>query len=96
MFYRFPDLLGFDWDEENRLRKEEKHGVSLGECEQLFFNEPLVMLGDYAPNMAERRYAAFGQTDENRRLTVVFTIRGSLLRVVSARAMSRKKKKVPS
>ena len=96
MFYRFPDLLGFDWDEENRLRKEEKHGVSLGECEQLFFNEPLVMLGGDAPTMAERRYAAFGQTDENRRLTVVFTIRGSLLRVVSARAMSRKKKKVPS
>jgi uncharacterized DUF497 family protein len=93
VFPRFPDLTGFDWDEGNRLKNEEKHQVSLGECEQLFFNEPLVILDADARTEAEARYAAFGRTDEDRVLTIIFTIRGPLLRVISARDMSRKERK---
>lgn len=93
MFHRFPELTGFDWDDGNRLKNEEKHGVSVGECEQLFFNEPLIILDDYARTDIEARYAAFGRTDENRVLTVIFTIRGTLLRVISARDISRKERK---
>ena len=91
MFHRFPDLTGFDWDDGNLLKNEQKHGVSVGECEQLFFNEPLVILDAHAEG--EARYAAFGRTDENRILAIIFTIRGPLLRVISARDMSRKERK---
>lgn len=93
MFPRFPDLTGFDWDDGNRLKNEEKHQVSIGECEQLFFNEPLVILDSHAHSQPEARYAALGRTDEDRALTVIFTIRGTLLRVISARYMSRKERK---
>jgi uncharacterized DUF497 family protein len=93
VFHRFPELIGFDWDGGNRLKNQEKHGVSVGECEPLFFNEPLVILDDYARSEAESRYAALGRTDEDRALTVIFTIRGSLLRVISARDMSRQERK---
>jgi uncharacterized DUF497 family protein len=93
VFHRFPALTGFDWDEGNRIKNEEKHEVSVGECEQLFFNEPLVILDNYARPGTEIRYAAFGRTDEERVLTIIFTIRGTLLRVISARDMSRKERK---
>jgi uncharacterized DUF497 family protein len=75
------------------MKNEEKHDVSVGECEQVFFNEPLVILDDYAHAGSETRYAAFGRTDEERVLTIIFTIRGTLLRVISARDMSRKERK---
>ena len=36
-------ITGFNWDEGNR-RKNEKHGVSMAEAEQVFFNAPLLIL----------------------------------------------------
>ncbi|HET9114173.1 MAG TPA: BrnT family toxin [Burkholderiales bacterium] len=36
-------ISGFDWDEGN-IRKNEKYGVSMAEAEQMFFNEPLLLL----------------------------------------------------
>ena len=42
---------------------------------------------------AEKCWAAFGRTDAGRLLTVIFTKRGSLIRVISARDMNRKERK---
>jgi hypothetical protein len=39
-------ITGFDWDEGNS-RKNEKHGISMAESEQVFFNVPLLTLEDY-------------------------------------------------
>ena len=85
----FPEFTGFDWDTGNR-DKNLKHGVQASECEQVFFNQPLVILDDPKHSVAEDRYAAFGQTDEGRRLVVVYTQRAGLLRVISARDMNRR------
>jgi hypothetical protein len=38
-------ITGFDWDDGN-ARKNEKHGVSVSEAEQVFFNQPLLLLDD--------------------------------------------------
>jgi uncharacterized DUF497 family protein len=38
--------IGFDWDDGNLLKNWEKHGVSASECEQVFFNHPLVTSPD--------------------------------------------------
>jgi len=62
------------------------------ECEQIFFNEPLIILDDPKHSYAEKRRAAFGKTDAGKLLTVVFAKRGSLIRVISARAMKRKER----
>lgn len=41
------DLIeGFDWDKGNERKSFEKHGVSQGEAEQAFFNEPLLIVTD--------------------------------------------------
>ena len=84
-------IEGFDWDESNARKSAEKHGVSQAEAEQMFFNEPLLVLVDRAHSRDEPRWHALGRTDDGRRLHVTFTLRGggTLLRVISARDMSR-------
>ena len=62
------------------------------ECEQIFFNRPVV-IGDVVHSGAEARYFSFGRTDGGRLLTVVFTVRDHLLRVISARPMSRRERR---
>ena len=84
---------GFEWDEGNLLKNWEKHGVSAPECEQKFFNNPLIAGHDTKHSQQESRFFALGQTDTGRLLFVVFTIRNELIRVISARNMNRKERK---
>jgi hypothetical protein len=91
---QLAECVGFDWDEGNLLKNWEKHGVSAFECEQVFFNRPLIAAPDEAHSSAEPRFYALGQTDASRLLFIAFTIRGRLIRVISARDMSRRERKV--
>jgi uncharacterized protein len=86
-------ITSFDWDEGN-ARKNERHGVSMAEAEQVFFSAPLLLLADPRHSDSEPRFHALGKTAENRRLHVVFTLRqaGKAIRVISARDMSRKER----
>ncbi len=88
----FSGLAGFEWDAGNRTKNKEKHDVSTGETEQVFFNEPLIILDDAKHSKAEKRVAAFGVTDAGRRLVVVYTVRGDKIRVISARDMHKKER----
>ena len=88
------ECTGFEWDEGNLLKNWEKHGVSAPECEQIFFNNPLITGHDKRHSQKEIRLFALGQTDTGRLLFVVFTIRNELIRVISARNMNRKERKV--
>jgi len=92
--FTFLDWEGFDWDEGNLLKNWEKHGVSASECEQIFFNNPLIAGMDQKRSKREPRHYALGITDAKRRLFVAFTIRKKKIRVISARDMSRKERKV--
>lgn len=88
-------LSGFDWDDGN-ARKNEKHGVSMAEAEQVFFNQPLLLLEDGAHSQSEPRFHALGKTDTGRTLHITFTLRqsGALVRVISARDMHRKERTI--
>jgi uncharacterized protein len=85
---------GFQWDEDNAEKNWVKHRVSRGETEQVFFNRPLVLTAGEQRAESTPRYYALGQTDANRLLFIVFTIRDDLIRVVSARPMSRRERRV--
>ena len=89
----FSVSTGFDWDEGNLLKNWERHRVSAAECEQVFFNQPLVAAPDQKHSGRESRFYALGQTDGGRLLFVVFTLRRSLIRVISGRDMNRREKK---
>ena len=91
----FAKISGFDWDEGN-ARKNERHGVSREEAEEAFFETPLLILDDPRHSALEARYHALGKTFEARRLHLSFTLRqeGTLIRVISARDMSRKERAI--
>jgi len=88
------NITGFDWDAGNERKNQAKHGVSKYEAEQVFFNAPLLLLDDEKHSESEQRFHALGKTDEARLLHVTFTIRKNKVRVISARDMHRKEKKV--
>jgi uncharacterized DUF497 family protein len=88
-------IVGFEWDAGNE-RKNDKHGVSMAEAEQVFFNAPLFVLDDAAHSQSESRFHALGQSDDGRQLHLTFTLRrsGELIRVISARDMHRKERMI--
>ena len=86
----------FDWDSGNERKSHDKHGVSQSEAEQIFFNDPLLVLADPSHSAQEARWHALGKTNEGRILHITFTLRdgNKALRVISARDMHRKEKAV--
>ena len=83
----------FEWDEANITKNWEKHKVSHFECEEIFFNEPLVVAPDEIHSKHETRHYALGKTNQERLLFVVFTMRGKKIRVVSARDTNKKERR---
>jgi len=79
---------GFDWDEGNETKNWLKHRVSRSECEEVFFNRPLVVAEDFEHSNAEDRFLVLGQSDRGRRLFLVYVLRRNLIRVISAREMT--------
>ncbi|MDX1587603.1 MAG: BrnT family toxin [Oleiphilaceae bacterium] len=92
----WAQVTGFDWDQGNSRKKAEKHGVNQSEAEEIFFNEPLLVLEDARHSQIEARFHALGKTDEERLLHITFTLsqNGTLIRVISARDMHRKERAV--
>lgn len=90
----FSDIIGFDWDKGNREKNWLKHKVAFYECEQIFFNDPLSIFQDIKHSDLEVRHYALGKTDSNKLLFISFTIRHNLIRIISARPMSKNEKKL--
>lgn len=86
------EFEGFQWDQGNRDKSRLKHGVSPEEAEQPFFHEPLVVPDAKHSTEDETRYALLGETDGGKQIFVAFTMRGSLVRVISARPMNVKER----
>ena len=92
--FDFAEIEGFDWDEGNSRKSVEKHDVSQAEAEQIFFNDPLLIVEDARRSALEVRLHALGRTDAGRLIHISFTLRGGgrLIRVISARTMHRKER----
>ena len=87
-------FTGFEWDDKNRDKNWEKHEVAAGECEEVFFNLPLLLQSDDAHSQKEPRYYVLGHTIADRRLFIAFTVREDKIRVISARDMSKKERSI--
>ena len=99
VIYNMIDLeriAGFDWDDGNSSKSADKHDVSQAEAENVFLNDPLIVVEDVRHSETERRFNALGKTSQNRLLHVTFTLRenGTVIRVISARDMHRKERQV--
>lgn len=90
----FSRYVGFQWDKGNTEKIWREHKVSPFECEQIFFNHPLLVAPDEDHSHSEARFYVLGRTDSDRLLFLVFTVRRNLIRVISARDMSRAEREV--
>lgn len=90
----FELIVGFEWDAGNARKSIDKHSVGQAEAEQVFFNEPLLVVADDKHSQAEPRHHALGKTDSGRLLHITFTLRRNetLIRIISARDMHRKER----
>jgi len=84
---------GFEWDKGNFEKNWVQHQVAQGECEQVFFNEPIIVSNDEKHSQMENRLFLLGRTDSERLLFIVFTVRKKMIRVISARDMNKKERK---
>ena len=89
----FSSAIEFDWSGGNAEKNQKKHNVTAREAEAVFFNRPLLVAPDNPHSKDEPRFLALGRTSEGRTLFVAFTLRGTRLRVISARDMSRRERK---
>jgi len=87
------NCTGFEWDDGNLTKNWDKHEVSEGECEQVYFRQPLIVRRDKKHSKLENRYYVLGRTDAERLLFMVFTVRNNKIRIISARDMTRAEKK---
>ena len=87
---------GFQWDEGNLPKVWQRHHITSEECHQVFLNRPLFAARNEKHSTEEERYYAFGHTDAERHLAVIFTVRGDLIRVISARDMNRRERRAYS
>ncbi len=85
---------GFAWDEGNSNKNWHLHEVTDGECEDVFFNLPLLIASDKKRSENETRFFALGRTDADRWLFIAFTMRNKLIRVISARDMTKREERI--
>ncbi len=90
----FDSIAGFDWDDGNKQKNWEKHQVDFRECEEVFFNQPLLIYEDAKHSSQEKRFYVLGRSDISRTLFLVFTLRNNKIRVISARDQSKNERKI--
>lgn len=90
----FSKVEGFDWDAANRQKNWLKHRVDYQECEEVFFNKPLLIYRDEEHSQKESRYYALGVTNRERKVFLSFTLRNHRWRVISARDQSQRERRI--
>lgn len=90
---KLSKIGGFEWDEGN-LEHIKKHHVEAKECEEAFFNKPLLVLKDEIHSQSEERLQALGLTKGGRMLFMVFALRSGKVRVISAKDQNKKERKI--
>lgn len=86
--------MKFEWDPTKAASNMRKHGVSFEEAMTAFKDELCATARDLDHSMAEYRFITFGLSADGRLLTVSHTGRGSTIRIISARLITRAERKI--
>ncbi len=92
--FNISSIEGFDWDKGNSEKNWLKHRVRKEESEEVFFNKPLRIFDDQVYSKSEKRYGALGRTDGGRLLVVIFTVRNTMIRIISVRDQGRRDRRI--
>ena len=81
--------IEFEWDKGNS-EKPKKHGLTLEETEEAFFDENKIVFDDWKHSGIEQRITLLGKTKKNRLLNITYAVRGDKIRVITARIINKK------
>jgi uncharacterized protein len=86
--------MRFDWDENKAASNLLKHGVSFDEAKTVFDDPLYVDFYDPAHSDDEDHYLIVGESNQRRLLIASYTERGNLIRLISAREVTRTEREV--
>ena len=86
--------LSFEWDEEKAKANLKKHKVGFDEAATVFTEAYSITIHDPDHSADEQRYIDIGTSDKGRVLVVVYTERGSHIRIVSCRKATSSERKL--
>ena len=89
-----PQPVLFEWDEGNLDKNLVGHNVANQEAEEVFFNEPAFIFSDEKHSSTENRFMIWGITNKGRKLAIFFTVRKNKVRVISARDLHKRERRV--
>lgn len=81
----------FEWNEDKNELNQRKHGISFYDAQHAFFDPDRIVVEDVEHSQEEKRYYCFGKIHENV-MTVRFTYRGNVIRIIGAGYWRRGKK----
>ncbi len=87
-------LSGFEWDKGNLDKSYKKHGITPNEAEEVFLDEEILLLEDDRHSQVEERFKAIGKVIKGEILLIVFTVRKTNIRIVSARKANQKERRL--
>ena len=88
----FKNIEGFEWDKQNKEKSWLKHNIIYKEAEEVFEDDYSYTSEDTKHSQVEKRYQVLGITKINNKLTVIFTVRKTKIRIISARPMNKKER----
>ena len=87
-----PDPIEFQWDSGNMDKNFTKHNLTTKQIEEAFLGERPHIMEDIRHSLAEKRYMLWNTSMVGQYLSIIFTIRSSKVRVISARPMNKKER----
>ena len=81
--------MEFEWDEAKAAANLAKHAVSFEEAKTVFDDPVYVDFYDPDHSQDENRYIMIGQSGQGRLLLVSYTERDDIIRLISAREVTR-------
>lgn len=86
--------MEFEWDSRKAAANYRKHNVPFQEAATVFGDPLAITFEDPDHSMAEKRYITFGLSQRKRLLVVSHTPRGDRTRIITARPMTRKERRI--
>lgn len=81
--------MKYEWDENKAVKNSVKHGVSFTEAKTIFDDPLYVDFYDLDHSEDEERYLIVGESNRGRLLIVSYTERKELIRIISAREVTK-------
>jgi uncharacterized protein len=93
-WFHEQESFSFDWDDGNNTKSNVKHAITCDEAESVFQQpEAIRALGEQIePRAPEPRYGIFGMTISAKPVFICFTLRGSGVRIISARPLNKRER----